>query len=407
MGSVAPHERMRDIHTRTDPHTRTQTRTRTHTHAHTHTHTITQIRNVTDALLEPLTTNAAAIKKKVDDVRSERGGEGKKESRGWRWRAADTTSSPHPLTPLKLYTSVKTPPDVAAAAASYKNESVSPKLMAAQVLADVAKTKKARADAKLGTDPFCKAVDQCANPALTALAVSVNLISDYLTYNVDNMGPNPTLEQIAAANNASQAPINDNTSGNVLYNCVQKDVTSYTTGHTRILPNGSIFELDVYTEWISVGLADGGASVCDKVDSEGPTCAVVCARRGMACDPCAMKSATVDLNTFGWAATQAGDSELYKACKTYVDTTNAPGLTKGAGTGYWGYVCDGSADSLVLYSCNLPDYDKLKTQNERYSDACQVPTYRKGRDLFPDIQFVGAQTGALCYCTGSSIVPPN
>lgn len=284
-----------------------------------------------------------------------------------------------------------------------------PKLLMAQVASDVAHHKVGRLAAKLGGSPaskLCKAVDECTDPAI---ALSIGLLSDYLTINVNNMGPNPVLGEIAAANNATQMPVNQNTIKNVLDQCEETtNITSYVTGHTRLPPNGSFpFYLDVYTEWISVGL-DYPDSTCQRNDQEGPSCAVVCARRGMACNPCAMKAATANLNSFAWAASQAGNNAIALICGTaQAQRGGGSTLPKGAGTGWFGYICSSTPDdNFLLYACNAPDYDKLAT-DEKYFNACEVPTWRIGSDVFnPPGTFVGAQGGALCYCSGTSIVPP-
>lgn len=326
------------------------------------------------------------------------------ERRGWRerwgWGAtprARALSHTH-AHDTQLADRVQTSPEVELAAAAFLNTTADPKLLAAEFAVDAARAK----EAKLGPSPFCKAAAKCADPAVAVLSESVNLLSAYLTVNIDNMGPNPTLAAVAAANGVPQAPVNSNTKENSLDDCTQKNITEYVTGHTRALDNTTKMQLNVYTEWIAVGLDDPGAT-CQRDADTGPSCAVVCARRGMMCDPCAMKASTADYNAFSWAVTQAGDSSLAKIC------TPEPGFAtaSGAGTGYFGYLCGTSEDdNFVLYSCNLPNYDQLRGQDEAWTDACQVPTWRVGRDVFPGTDSVGAQGGALCYCTGTSIVPP-
>jgi hypothetical protein len=267
-------------------------------------------------------------------------------------------------------------------------------------------------ETKLGRTSFCKSVDSCADPQLAVVNKEIGLLNSFLSIFNDNMAPNPVLAEIAAANGVAQAPVNTNTATNV-YGCdSQAPITSYTTAHTVGSKTVGLINVatNIYTEWISVMLEDPD-STCQQDSQTGPTCAVACARRGMTCNPCAMTAATANFESFAWAASQAGQNDIVDACRNSDGIANAPlnisqvPLKKGAGTGWFGYICGvRQSDNFVLYNCNAPDYASLVAQG--YSDACQVPTWRVGRDVNSGISAdqVGAQGGALCFCRSETFV---
>jgi hypothetical protein len=262
-------------------------------------------------------------------------------------------------------------------------------------------------ETKLGRTSFCKSVDSCADPQLAVVNKEIGLLNSFKSIFNDNMAPNPVLAEIAAANGVAQAPVNTNTATNV-YGCdSQAPITSYTTAHTVGSKTVGLINVatNIYTEWISVMLEDPD-STCQQDSQTGPTCAVACARRGMTCNPCAMTAATANFKSFAWAASQAGQNGIVNACRLRDAALNGPkvdisqvSLPKGAGTGWFGYICGvREDDNFSLYGCNAPDYASLVAQG--YSDACQVPTWRVGRNVLPGIgaDEVGAEGGALCFC---------
>ena len=283
-----------------------------------------------------------------------------------------------------------------------------------------------QADAKLGPSAVCKAIDKCNDPlvqAVRVLSVQDQQLSSYLSIYNDNMANNPLLTAVSSSLQVTPKPINQNNANNVATTCTTQPITDYISGHSGV--NGDPSDGSVYTQWISVGMRNENTDACQRDEDEGPSCATVCSRRMMTCNPCAMKAATTSPSAVVWALTQAGNSLIANQCaETFASDfgftvgqglfaaptketvlaflnspqASAPWVPNNSKPGWNGELCGTlPEDNFSLFFCRPPNYD-LVAQKFGYTDPCQVPTWRRDYTTFSANDIPGATSGALCFC---------
>lgn len=276
-----------------------------------------------------------------------------------------------------------------------------------------------QAEAKFGPSAVCKAIDKCNDPLVQAarvLSVKDQQLSSYLSIYNDNMANNALLTAVSSSLQVTPKPINQNNANNIAVGCTQGPVTDYYSGQGY----DAIDFTSKYTQWISVGMTDENTDACQQSEDVGPSCATVCSRRIMTCNPCAMKAATTSFAALMWALTQAGNSVTASACAADYATkagfpltdnpkdqvlaflnspaASAPFVPSNSYAGWNGELCGTlPEDNFRLYFCNPPNYD-LVAQKYGYTDPCQVPSWTRDYTTFKTDSFPGATSGALCFC---------
>jgi hypothetical protein len=245
------------------------------------------------------------------------------------------------------------------------------------------------------------------------------------------MANNTLQTAVSSSFGVTPKPINTNNAINVA-TCTQQPITSYITGVQNLNPNDPS-DGAAYTQWISVGMRAENTDACQQIDAIGPSCATVCARRSMRCNPCAMKASTTSFAALIWALTQAGNNAIADACGvnyaydivtgTYrfpptkegflaflsTPQASAPWTPTGQVPGWNGEYCGTLPENnMSLFFCEPPNYD-IVLPKYGYADPCQVPTWTRDYTTLANTQslgFPGATSGALCYCESAPIGSP-
>jgi len=248
----------------------------------------------------------------------------------------------------------------------------------------------------------------------------------------NNMANNTFNNQLSIQLGVQPTTINqgnkDNTIGSWL-ECPPKAVTDYLVGY-----NSTSGE---YGRWLSTGfslvsvatdgpywqttrlegpstaLSLGGrptaaSQACLSASAAGPTCATLCARELMRCDPCAMQASAKTYTTLLWAEVQSGnvDERSFISLCTGVNGPNRPRNSctgscttceNGNATSCFyeysslSYCGDQGGPGQVAAACALPDYAQ---------DPCNTPIWWKENSG----GFLKGYGGlGPCYCTTSKV----
>lgn len=164
-------------------------------------------------------------------------------------------------------------------------------------------------------------------------------------------------------------------------------------------------------------MGEESTDACQQSEDIGPSCATVCARRMMTCNPCAMKAATTSFSALTWALTQAGNSVMTGLCASNTAVKNGfpptkegqlafvsspqaaqPVVPTNNRPGWFGALCGTlPEDNFRLFFCRAPNFD-LVAQQRGYTDACQVPAWTREFEKTGNTLSVSATWGALCFC---------